>query len=212
VLSKIQSYETELFKNPEGFFPACCPICQESGALRKHEFRARGFWAILAQRVHRVQSLVLRLACKICKFRTTVLPEFALPHKRYVVDAAVDHSERYLLDETATYESATEVGGTPTFHDPESGSFLARSTVHRWIGFFGSLVVLAANATELALEANPAFSPLTELLPIAPRRYRSQGRRETLERAHRLLGVRRRLLEVIDQDFFPRVATETAWT
>ena len=186
-------------------------MCQLSGVLRKHELRPRGFWFVLSNEVVRVLSLVLRVACKSCQRRITLLPEFALPHKRYVRDDVIEASERYLLDETASYETATRVEGRPVFHDAE-GASRPRSTVHRWIGYLGSLVTLLSNATGLALEADPTFSPLAEMRPIAPHRYRSDDRREILDRAHRLLRVRTSLVRALDWDPFPRFATAAAWT
>lgn len=210
-LAKIQAYEAQLIEDPASFFPPCCPSCQEVGGLRKHEFRARGFWSVVSQEVTKIPSFVLRVACKLCDAGMTVLPDFALPHKRYVLPEVVASSERYLLDHAATYESAARADGRPVFHDAE-GSARARSTVHRWIGFLGSLVMLLGSATDLLREADPAYSPLTEMDPISPRRYRSEARRECLERAHRLLRVRARLREAIDIEMFPRIATPAVWS
>ena len=211
MLAKIQAYESKLLECPAAFFPPLCPTCQESRTLRVHELRRREFWFCLAQEVKRVVSVVLRVVCKACNHRTTVLPGFALPHKRYLLAVVSDASELYLLDDSATYESAARSGGQPLFHDSE-GSALARSTVHRWIGFLGSLVLLLGSATALLREADPTFSPLVEMRDISARRYRSETRRECLERAHRLLRVRSRLLKAINIDLFPRIATAAAWT
>ena len=75
------------------------PACLEAGTLRVHELRPRGFWCCLSNQVERVASTVLRVACRVCDSRTTVLPDFALPHKRYVASDLIDASQRYLLDE-----------------------------------------------------------------------------------------------------------------
>lgn len=211
MLAKIQAYQSKLLENPAAFFPPLCPSCQELKTFRVHELRPRQFWFCLAHEVKRVISVVLRVACKACNHRTTVLPDFALRHKRYLLAVVSDASELYLLDDSATYESAARIDGQPLFHDTE-GSSLARSTVHRWVGFLGSLVLLLGCATELLRDADPSFSPLAEMRDIPPRRYRSETRRECLERAHRLLRVRSRLLQAIDIDLFPRIATAAAWT
>ncbi len=210
MLTEIQAYEAQVAENPATLFPPCCPVCQVPNALRKHELRRRGFWFVLSNEVMRAASFVLRVACKSCNRRSTLLPDFALPHKRYVRSDTLEASERYLLDETATYETATQVEGRPVFHSTD-GASRPRSTVHRWIGFFGSLLTLLSGATELALEADPAFSPVAEMISISPRRYRSETRRTVLERAHRLLRVRSRLLRSLDRDLFPRVATAAVW-
>ena len=210
MLTKIQAYEAQIAENPATFFPPCCPVCQVANALRKHELRRRGFWFVLSNEVMRVASFVLRVACKSCNRRSTLLPDFALPHKRYVRSDTLEASERYLLDDTATYETATEIEGRPVFHNTD-GACRPRSTVHRWIDFFGSLLTLLSAATELALEADPAFSPVVEMVPISLRRYRSETRRTVLERAHRLLRVRACLLRATGCDLFPRFATAAAW-
>ena len=207
---EIQAYEAQVAENPAALLPPCCPVCQVANALRIHELRRRGFWFVISNEVRRAASFVLRVACKSCDRRSTVLPDFAFPHKRYIRCDLVDASERYLLDETATYETATQVAGRPVFHDTD-GACRPRSTVHRWIGFLGCLVTLLSGATELVLEADPNFSPVAEMVPIAPRRYRSETRRTLLERAHRLLRVRTRLLRALDRDLFPRIATAAAW-
>ena len=126
--AKIQAYESQLLENPAALFPPHCPICQEAGTLRVHELRRRGFWFSLLQHVERVVSVVLRVACKGCDHRTTVLPDFALLHKRYVLPDVVDASDGYLLDESATYEAAAQIDGRPVFHDAD-GACRARSTV-----------------------------------------------------------------------------------
>lgn len=210
VLARIQAHDALLSENPASFIPPCCPSCQASGVLRIHELRRRGFWYVVAHEVIRVASLVLRVACSVCGARTTVLPEFALPHKRYVLPEVVDACDRYLLDPAATYESAAGVGGRPVFHDA-GGSARARSTVHRWVGFLGSLVHLLAHATELAVQSEVSFSPLDEMVEFAPHRYRSATRREQLGNARRWLGVRALLVRIAGHDPFPRFATAAAW-
>lgn len=211
MLARIQAYEAQLAENPAAFFPPRCPACQETGGLRVHELRPRTFWYVVSHTVKRAASYVLRVACELCCHRTTVLPDFALRHKRYILPEVIDASDRYLLDETASYESATRVAGRPVFHDT-GGACRPRATVHRWIGFLGSLVTLLAHATGLVLEAVPGFSPLAEMLHFAPRRYQSEARRECLERAHRLLRVRSHLLRATDHDLFPSIATAAAWS
>ena len=211
MLARIQAHEAELLRSPADFFPPCCPACQETDVLRVHEFRRRGFRFVVANIVERVRSFVLRVACKLCGCRTTVLPDFALPHHRYVLPNVVDTSESYLLDDTATYKSAALVDGRPAFHNSE-GSSRARSTVHRWVGFLGSLVTLLAHATDLVLQADPVFSPLAEMLDFSPRRYRTEARHELLGNAHRLLRVRARLRQATQLGFFPRIATAASWT
>lgn len=206
----IQAYQAQILGNPAALLPQRCPVCQVTGTLRKHELRPRGFWYVLSNEVVRALSFALRVACKSCGHRTTLLPDFALPYKRYVRADVLEASERYLLDATATYETATRIEHLPVFHDAD-GSSRPRSTVHRWIGFLGSLVTLLTHATGLALEADPAFSPAREMLPIAPHRFRSDMRRTLLERAQRLLVVRTRLIRVLG-DPFPRFATAAAWT
>lgn len=210
MLAKIQAYEAQLAEDPASLFPARCPACQLTQSLRKHELRPREFWCCLSNRVTRVASFVLRVACKACGCRTTVLPDFAIRHKRYVASDMVDAAERYLLDETATHETAAKADGRHAFHD-SNGAIRARSTVHRWIGFLGSLTSLLAHATECAMQADPTFSPLAEMRHIPHHRYRTDARREILGRAHLLLRVRSTLLRTLNHELFPTVATEAAW-
>lgn len=211
MLARIQAYQAQLAQNPSDFFPPCCPCCQERGALRAHELRARGFWCVIEQEVERVRSFVLRVACKICRARTTVLPDFAFPHKRYTLPEIIDSADRYVLDDSATYRSVARVDGRPVFHD-DDGASRAASTVHRWIGFLGSLVMLLAAATDLLQQADPGYSPLAEMRHFAPGRYRSNARRECLERALRLLRVRDRLNEATQAEMFPSIATPAVWS
>ena len=211
MLARIQAYEACLSEDPAAVFPPCCPACQEPGCLRKHEFRRRGFWFRMGNEVKRVASFVLRVACTRCGKPSTVLPGFARPHGRYVLGDVVDASDRYLLDGTATYESAARHGGRPVFHDAD-GACLARSTVHRWVGFLGSLVALLGHATGVLRDADPAFSPAAEMIPISPRRYRTEARRELLGRAQQLLRVRSRLWRAMGCEPFPRIATAAAWS
>lgn len=210
MLATIQAYEVQVSKNPAAFFPPCCPVCSKAGVLRKHELRRRTFWTVAFQEVKRVASCVLRVACGVCDTRTTVLPDFAFPHKRYVLPQVINASDRYLLDETATYESCARVDDRPVFHDTD-GCSRARSTVHRWIGYLGSLAILLGLATDLVREVDSACSPLAELCSIASHRARSEARRELLVRAYRLLRVRVRFQRSTQRDLFPRVATPACW-
>ena len=210
VLAAIQSYAEELSRNPSAFFPPRCPSCLLGGALSCHELRRRGFWVRVGREVHRVASIVLRVAYNLCTKKATVLPDFALPHKRYVLGEIVETSERYLANEGATYSAAAGVEGMPVFHDAD-GASRAPSTVRRWITFLGTLVTLLAHGTDLLLEADPMFSPLWEMVAFSSRRYRSEGRRETLDRAWKLLRVRSRLRETLELELFPRFATPCAW-
>lgn len=210
MLATIEAYEAQLSEDPASLFPACCPACLEAGTLRVHELRPRGFWCCLLNQVERVASTVLRVACRVCDSRTTVLPAFALPHKRYVASDLIDASQRYLLDDEATHESATKVEGRPVFHST-MGATRARSTVHRWITFLGSLTTILGNGTELAKEADVTFSPLAEMLHVSKRRYRTDARCEVLGRAHLLLRVRSRLARALKYEIFPTVATREVW-
>ena len=210
VLATIQSYAEKLSGNPSAFFPPRCPTCLLGGGLRCHELRRRKFWVRVGREVHRVASMVLRVACTLCTKKTTVLPDFALPHKRYVLSEIVETSERYLADEGATYSAAAGVDGMPVFHDTD-GVSRAPSTVHRWITFLGALVTVLGHGTDLLLESDPTFSPLKEMVSFSRLRYRSERRRETLGRAWRLLRVRSRLRDTLDCELFPRFATPDAW-
>jgi len=200
--------------------PTCnrCPRCEgEPECFHRHDERERQFLVIVERVVHLVLSLITRWKCPLCGQRFTLYPPFALPRKRYVKDSILELASPYLEDDELSYRRSVEVGGRPLFRDRQAdGSIddraLAPSTLHRWLPFFSSVAETLREAVRLVRESSAPSDLFRRVFAIAPRKHRSEARREVLIAALRGLWTDREFHRVFGRSVFPELATASGWT
>lgn len=217
MLKEIQRYTATVENGTLVCDLEACPRCggQPSGFTR-HDARPRTFFVVAGGLVHRVLSAITRWKCPRCGGRFTYYPRFGLPHTRYVRDTVLEKSTRYVEDPAATYRTAVKersraVAYSSTSPDAIDDRQLSHSTVHRWLTSLAGLPATLHAALRLIKAAAPSSDIFRRLLPVSPRKYRSEGRRQALGRCRRLLQADRECRVLFGASLFPRVGTACTW-
>ncbi len=205
-LELIKAYQEKVSKNkifPDTLPP--CPRCSvESPFFKAHAFRERRFLIIIQMITHAVFCALVRFKCPGCGKTFTYYPEFAIPHKHYVLPDIRDFSETYVTSDEMTYQQAVMVDNeTPGYPDDETT--LAPSTIHRWVGSLGDFSKTRRAALALLLEKDPGSRICRDIahVKIPARKYKSRLRKK------RLLGCRRL---VIIETFFKTAFSTSIFT
>jgi hypothetical protein len=91
------------------------------------------------------------------------------------------------------------------------GAALAHSTLWRWLSWLGGLTRTMQAASQLICQKDPNSTLHNQVIPIDPRKHRSDERRVTLEQAARMLLVEATFQEHFGKKIFPRFATGCGW-
>jgi hypothetical protein len=167
------------------------------------------------------EDLSLRhLALGLPGLRETVyrLPPFALPHKRFVTSVIGDRSQAF-LGPTQSYRDTVRRDGRALVYDDRQDGALARrgaalshSTVWRWLSWLGdSLQETFREARRLICAAEPRSTLHRQACSVSPAKYRSDPRRQTLERALQGLMVTEVFQQLFGKAIFPNFATCWNW-
>jgi hypothetical protein len=131
-----------------------------------------------------------------------------------------EKAKEYLGQDTS-YRKAVRHQGMPILYDDREGNHipggkdcapgLAASTVWRWISWLGSLENMLREAGKLIRQKAPGSVLHREPWPLSAQKYRSEARRQTLERAARCLVTESLFRELFGQEIFPNFATAHGW-
>jgi len=145
------------------------------------------------------------------------LPSFALPYKRFVTDVICDRC-RTFLGSDQSYRLAVRLQGREVVYDDRQDEDLARraaalapSSVWRWLSWLGNLENTLREAVKLIRQKAPRSVLHREPWPLSARKYRSDVRRQTLERAAQCLVTESLFRELFGQEIFPNFATAHGW-
>ena len=146
------------------------------------------------------------------------LPPFALPHKRFVTAVVRDRSQAF-LGTNQSYRATVRVDGRTLVYDDRQGEALAqhgaalsRSTVWRWMSWLGDgLQGTFREARRLIRAKEPRSTLHRQPWGISPAKYRSDRRRQTLQRALQGLVVTTVFQELFGKAIFPNLATGCGW-
>jgi hypothetical protein len=216
ILAEVHAHTERVEKNEDRCELAVCPRCGERPeAFKRHALRRRTFLVVVGRLVHSVLSYLVRWKCPRCRTTFTAYPAFALPCKRYVREAILDHTGRYLATDGATYRAAAAVDKMPVFHGSEASRIddrtLQPSTLFRWITTLGALTRTVRAALHL-IHAAGASDVFRRLLPVAPRKYRSEARRQRLETTQALRLAEEEYPVLFGRSIFPALATACGWS
>jgi len=149
-------------------------------------------------------------ACGAASGSPTTRP-FALPRKRFVKQPVQEKTGEYLGTDHS-YQKTIEHEGMPIMYDDrtpaglEKASGLARSTVWRWLSWLGEMTGTLRAALALIREKEPNSTLHRQPWVVAPGKYRSLKRQQTLQQAMQLLAADRVCASLFGEGIFPRFA------
>ena len=146
------------------------------------------------------------------------LPPFALRHKRFVTGVVADRSQTF-LGTNQSYRASVRLQGRELVYDDRQDEALGRraaalasSTVWRWLSWFGDgLSQTFRKARRLIRERESRSTLHRQPCGVAPAKYRSAARRQTLQRALQGLVVRQVFQDLFGKAVFPNLATGCGW-
>jgi hypothetical protein len=186
---------------------------------------------VVAGWVHTLVSLISRWKCDGCGRTFTWYPEFALPHKRYVLPEIVSRSQSYVETQQQSYRRGVQDGGLPIVHEQadeepastdapeptprqEEEPVLAHSTLYRWVSTLGAWGHMLRQACRLVAQQRPDLALARDLarFRVAPTKYRSPSRRGVLHACRSLAVTEGVYASVFGVSIFPKLATDCHWT
>jgi hypothetical protein len=185
--------------------------------FKLHEKKDRLFYVVIDNIVEKINGLLGRWKCAICKTTFTHYPDFAIPYKNYVKENIFSFCKAYLENDTATYASVVKhencaIGYETSFFDGKDLAQLEGSSVWRWIDFLGSLDKTINNACGLIKERSPTCPVFREIQPVIRRKYRSKKRRKLLEQCFRFFNVKEYFKKLFSSSILPEFAIKNCWT
>jgi hypothetical protein len=174
--------------------------------FHRHQKRRRWFLVVVMRIVCPLGCLLYRWRCVNCGTTFTHLPSLCVPFKRYLRVEMEARAESYVETHPMTYRKVVrDRGAAVVYDDPiaeadateaekeaEAVRELAPSTPHRWIG-----AIAAAREQWQPVVKQTQRSGLGARLCsliIAPGKYRSEGRKRTLEACGLLLRATKSVL------------------
>jgi hypothetical protein len=146
------------------------------------------------------------------------LPPFALPHKRFVSEVVCDRSQVFLGTDQSYRGCVRSAGRELVYDGPPDNPFvrgaaaLAPSTVWRWVSWLGDgLQVTFRKAQRLIHRREPRSTLHRQDWSVSPTKYRSDRRRQTLQRAMQGLVIRTIFQDLFGKAIFPNFATAAGW-
>lgn len=169
-----------------------CPNCKcEPIYFSVHEKRPRIFQIIIGRLVRRINSYLIRWKCPDCKGSFTEYPSFAFPYKRYVKYQVLKKSFSYAIEWGLTYREGTKEEGMAIAYESQEEAIddrnFSHSTLWCWVGFIGNMAHFLLTALSRIKEKESSSSIFREIVPINPRKYKSEDRKGVLETCTRLL-------------------------
>ncbi len=179
-----------------------CPCCRGvPKRFAKYGVRERVFLVLVDGTVCRTTGRLARWKCPLCKKTFTVYPDFALPFKRYTRPDVIALCEKYLAHEWTTYRDTVCDNGMPLFYpekepdpswwkqadedevDPDTcAPALSHTALYRWL-------TTLANPGFPDMQHEPSSGAVRAPCRVSPNKFRSEERRQALERCAELLQI-----------------------
>jgi hypothetical protein len=134
-----------------------------------------------------------------------------------------DKGREYLGSASSSYRGSCQSAGRPLVYDDQQDSgapglakaaaALAPSTVWRWLSWLGDRLQKTLQAArQLIREKEPGSTLHREAWAVAPRKYRSDARRQTLQRALEAIVTQEVFQRLFGKAIFPNFATAYGWS
>jgi hypothetical protein len=140
-----------------------------------------------------------------------------LRHKQFVSPTLLERAQDFLGSKKSYRQAVQHQQKSLVYDDRQEnplahrGAALAHSTLWHWLSWLGGLTSTLHSATELISQRIPGHNLHRQMIPIDPRKHRSEARAKTLEQAARLLLVEAIFQERMKSRIFPRFATGCGW-
>ena len=138
-------------------------------------------------------------------------------HKQFVSPTLIERAKDFVGSPKSYRQAVREHGRSLVYDDRQEhplaarGAALAHSTLWRWLSWLGGLTRTMQRASQLICQQDPHSTLHQQVIPIDPRKYRSEERRVSLEQAARMLLVEATFQEHFGKKIFPRFATGCGW-
>lgn len=146
------------------------------------------------------------------------LPSFALPHKRFVTEVVRDRAQAFLGSDLSYRATVRSDGRALVYDDRQDealghqGAALSHSTVWRWLSWLGDGLQGTFREARRLIRAKDPCSPLhRQDWSVSSAKYRSDQRRQTLERALQALVVTKVFQDLFGKAIFPNFGTRWNW-
>jgi hypothetical protein len=146
------------------------------------------------------------------------LPSFALPHKRFVTEVVRDRAQAFLGSDLSYRATVRSEGRALVYDDRQDealghqGAALSHSTVWRWLSWLGDGLQGTFREARRLIRAKDPCSPLhRQDWSVSSAKYRSDQRRQTLERALQALVVTKVFQDLFGKAIFPNFGTRWNW-
>lgn len=196
--SEARRYKDRIEKDSARLPGKQCAKC-DCRHFHRHQKRRRWFLVVVVQIVCPLCCLLYRWRCVHCGTTFTHLPSLCVPFKRYLRVEIEARAEAYVETDSMTYRKVVkdreaavvyddpiaEADATEAEKEAEAVRELAPSTPHRWI----SAIAARREQWQPVVEQTQRSglgARLSSIL-IAPGKYRSEARRQTLEACGLLL-------------------------
>ena len=217
VKEEIKAYKAAVLAGDVKCASAECPECKLTpDEFKVHERRRRWFYVIVGAFVERLVSMLVRWECPLCGTTFTQYPPFALPYKRYVRQVVEPFAEKYVCEESCTYEESVKINSQGIGYGSQQPGVidnrqLAPSSVWRWLSFLGGLKETLRRALRLIRAKSPSSELFRKAAAIAQNKYRSKERGDLLRRVLQLRYARHEYRRLFGRSIFPDYATGGQW-
>lgn len=179
-------------------------------AFKFHGVRSRIILLVVQSIAERIQTYLTRWKCPLCGHTFTLYPDWALAHKRYEASFILERCKGYVSEDACSYRKGVMDDGLPIFHeDAEECAQLSPSSLWHWVSTLGEFVQPMRQALHLIRQKAPSSGLFRTLgtLRIGAHKYRSEARRQTLERCLSLLLISQVYAHLFGGSLFPEFAT-----
>lgn len=156
-------------------------------------------------------------SARLATGRSPTIRPFALRRKQFVSSTLLDRAKDFLGSPKSYRQAVREQQRSFVYDDRQEhplatqGAALAHSTLWRWLAWLGQLTRTMQQASQLICQKDPHSTLHSQVIPVDPRKYRSEPRRMSLEQAARMLLVEAAFHEHFGKKIFPRFATGCGW-
>jgi len=177
------------FSPPEG---PCIKCLENPDTYKLHECKKRNFRFICDSFVQTALSLLTRWKCPICKCTFTVYPSFALPYKRYVM-IDIERLTNDYIKNNQSYKQTVSNDNEPIGYKDHEGIIdernLSKTTLWRWIGFFGNLEKTINGAFNLVRQKDSNCQIFRKAYPVSALKYQTSERKRIIQNTMKLFHI-----------------------
>ncbi len=173
--------------------PPClehCPRCRsENATYKQHDCRTRELRYCDNYFVKTFLLTLFRWKCRVCEGTFTIYPAFLLPYKRFITPSIRVLCQKYLSMGESSYREIVHPEGSHYAYRDDDNKELSHVSLWNWFKGLSSFTQYARKGIQLLFRAVPDCSIHRDVIPINPRKYRSDDRKHCLEQTELVLRV-----------------------